>query len=427
MPDQPATEIPGVGCVRRPPHRPPGRRAGDDARRRSATARWPSSSTRRCPAVIREAAPLALPDPLSETEALARLRELAGRNEVFTSLIGLGYHDTITPPVILRNVLENPAWYTAYTPYQPEISQGRLEALLNFQTMVSDLTGMDLANASLLDEGTAAAEAMAMLHRLNPKQGAVFLVDADAHPQTIDVVRTRAEPLGIEVVVGDPDDRSTRSTAASACSCSIRAAAAGCATSRPRSSARTRTARWCASRPTCSRSRSSRRRARWAPTRWSARPSASACRSGSAARTRRTSRCATSTGARCRAGSSACRSTRRAAPRSPRGLQSPGHGVERRPQAAQLRRPGVDHGPAGQVTVGQLARRAVQPGQRPAHPPGQRERQQRRGEHGHDRDRAEDDPQLNDVVVQRRRGPGQDHRAQQHVRVVVDGHGRDDP
>ena len=124
---------------------------------------------------------------------------------MFTSLIGLGYHDTITPPVILRNVLENPAWYTAYTPYQPEISQGRLEALLNFQTMVSDLTGMDLANASLLDEGTAAAEAMAMLHRLNPKAGTVFFVDADAHPQTIDVVRTRAEPLGIEVVVGDPD------------------------------------------------------------------------------------------------------------------------------------------------------------------------------------------------------------------------------
>jgi glycine dehydrogenase len=157
------------------------------------------------PSVIREAAPLALPDALSETEALARLRGLAGRNEVFTSLIGLGYHDTITPPVILRNVLENPAWYTAYTPYQPEISQGRLEALLNFQTMVSDLTGMDLSNASLLDEGTAAAEAMAMLYRLNPKHGSVFVVDADAHPQTVDIIRTRAEPLGIEVVLGDPD------------------------------------------------------------------------------------------------------------------------------------------------------------------------------------------------------------------------------
>jgi glycine dehydrogenase len=156
------------------------------------------------PSVIREPVPLSVTEPLSETEALAHLRELADRNEVFTSLIGLGYHDTITPGVILRNVLENPAWYTAYTPYQPEISQGRLEALLNFQTMVTDLTGMDLANASLLDEGTAAAEAMAMLHRINPKAGMVFLVDADAHPQTIDVVQTRAEPLGIEVVIGDP-------------------------------------------------------------------------------------------------------------------------------------------------------------------------------------------------------------------------------
>ncbi len=156
------------------------------------------------PSVIREPVPLSLSEPLSETDALAELRAVAGRNEVFTSLIGLGYHDTITPPVILRNVLENPAWYTAYTPYQPEISQGRLEALLNFQTMVTDLTGMDLANASLLDEGTAAAEAMAMLHRVNPKAGMVFLVDADAHPQTIDIVQTRAEPLGIEVVVGDP-------------------------------------------------------------------------------------------------------------------------------------------------------------------------------------------------------------------------------
>jgi glycine dehydrogenase len=157
------------------------------------------------PSVIREPDALGLAAPLSETEAQARLRELAARNEVFTSLIGLGYHDTITPPVILRNVLENPAWYTAYTPYQPEISQGRLEALLNFQTMVSDLTGMGLANASLLDEGTAAAEAMAMLHRLNPRAGMVFVIDGDAHPQTIDVVRTRAEPLGIEVVVADPD------------------------------------------------------------------------------------------------------------------------------------------------------------------------------------------------------------------------------
>jgi glycine dehydrogenase len=155
------------------------------------------------PRQIRERAPLALPAAASEEAMLAELRALADRNQVFTSLIGLGYHDTITPLVILRNVLENPAWYTAYTPYQPEISQGRLEALLNFQTMVADLTGMDLANASLLDEGTAAAEAMAMLHRLNPKAGDAFVIDADCHPQTIDVVRTRAEPLGIEVLIAD--------------------------------------------------------------------------------------------------------------------------------------------------------------------------------------------------------------------------------
>jgi glycine dehydrogenase len=156
------------------------------------------------PRAIRERDPL-LGDMSgrSETEMLDELRSVAARNHVFTSLIGLGYHDTITPPVILRNVLENPAWYTAYTPYQPEISQGRLEALLNFQTMVADLTAMDLANASLLDEGTAAAEAMAMLQRLNPKGCDVFFVDADCHPQTIEVVRTRAEPIGITVTVGD--------------------------------------------------------------------------------------------------------------------------------------------------------------------------------------------------------------------------------
>jgi glycine dehydrogenase len=158
------------------------------------------------PAAIREPAPAAPEPGLPEHAALARLGELAARNELVTSLIGLGYHDTITPPVIRRNVLENPAWYTAYTPYQPEISQGRLEALLNFQTMVTDLTAMEIANASLLDEGTAAAEAMAMLRRVNANRGEVFVVDADSHPQTIDVVRTRAEPLGIEVVLGDPCD-----------------------------------------------------------------------------------------------------------------------------------------------------------------------------------------------------------------------------
>jgi glycine dehydrogenase len=155
------------------------------------------------PEAIRTGRPLDLPPAVSETAALARLRELAGRNQVLTSMIGLGYHGTVTPGVILRNVLENPGWYTAYTPYQPEISQGRLEALLNFQTMVSDLTGLPVANASLLDEGTAAAEAMTLAHRVTRGDANVFAVDADVLPQTIEVVRTRAVPLGIEVVVGD--------------------------------------------------------------------------------------------------------------------------------------------------------------------------------------------------------------------------------
>jgi len=154
------------------------------------------------PATIRDET-LDLPEPRDESCALTALRELAAKNTVMTSLIGLGYSDTITPPVILRNVLENPAWYTAYTPYQPEISQGRLEALLNFQTMVSDLTGSALANASLLDEATAAAEAMTLLHRSNAAAGDTFFVDADTHPQTIAVVETRAEPLGLDVVIGD--------------------------------------------------------------------------------------------------------------------------------------------------------------------------------------------------------------------------------
>ncbi|WP_334144111.1 aminomethyl-transferring glycine dehydrogenase [Rhabdothermincola sp.] len=157
------------------------------------------------PASIRWDKPLELAPPCTETETLERLRDLAGRNVVATSLIGMGYANTITPPVIQRNVLENPAWYTAYTPYQPEISQGRLEALLNFQTMVTDLTGMELANASLLDEGTAAAEAMALCHRQNPRAGSVFFVDADCHPQTVGVVATRARALGLDTIVGDPD------------------------------------------------------------------------------------------------------------------------------------------------------------------------------------------------------------------------------
>ncbi len=154
------------------------------------------------PAAIREKLALALPPAATEAQVAAELRALAARNQVLTSMIGLGYYDTITPPVIRRNVLENPAWYTAYTPYQPEISQGRLEALINFQTMVEDLTGLPVAGASVLDEGTAAAEAMALAHRA-ARSGDVLVVDADVLPQTLDVVRTRAVPLGLQVVVHD--------------------------------------------------------------------------------------------------------------------------------------------------------------------------------------------------------------------------------
>lgn len=155
------------------------------------------------PPAIRLDAPLALPAGRSEADVLDELRGLAERNEVFRSYIGQGYYGTHTPNVVLRNVLENPAWYTAYTPYQPEISQGRLEALLNFQTMVADLTALDIANASLLDEGTAAAEAMALARCGARSKSPVFFVSRHCHPQTIEVVRTRAEGLGIEIVEGD--------------------------------------------------------------------------------------------------------------------------------------------------------------------------------------------------------------------------------
>ena len=156
------------------------------------------------PAAIRMAEPLKLGEPRGEFELLQELRSMADKNRVVRSMIGMGYSDTITPPVILRNVLENPGWYTQYTPYQAEIAQGRLEALLNFQTMVSDLTGLPLANASLLDESTAAAEAMAMCKALAPGNRGKFFVARDCHPQTIAVVRARAAAIGVECVVGEP-------------------------------------------------------------------------------------------------------------------------------------------------------------------------------------------------------------------------------
>ncbi len=155
------------------------------------------------PTRIRSTAPLALPDPIGEVEALAKIRAVADRNRVFRSFIGQGYYGTHTPNVILRNILENPAWYTAYTPYQAEISQGRMEALINFQTMCADLTGMEIANASLLDEATAAAEAMTLAKRSAKSKSNRFLVFGDCHPQTIEVLRTRAEPLGIAVALAN--------------------------------------------------------------------------------------------------------------------------------------------------------------------------------------------------------------------------------
>ena len=156
------------------------------------------------PPSIRQKTPLAWGTAMTEREALDKMRETANRNKKLVSLIGQGYYGTITPPVIQRNILENPAWYTAYTPYQPEISQGRLEALLNYQTMVCDLTGLDVANASLLDEATAAAEAMAMAERVAKSKAKAFFVDENCHPQTIALLKTRAEPLGWTIVIGNP-------------------------------------------------------------------------------------------------------------------------------------------------------------------------------------------------------------------------------
>ncbi|MDQ2762557.1 MAG: glycine dehydrogenase (aminomethyl-transferring), partial [Pseudomonadota bacterium] len=158
------------------------------------------------PASIRLNAALDLPPPIDEAAAIVELRALAAHNTATKSLIGMGYHGTVTPPVILRNVLENPGWYTAYTPYQAEIAQGRLEALLNFQTMISELTGMEIANASLLDEATAAAEAMAMAHALSKTRSDIVAVATDLHPQTLAVLATRAKPLGITLQPVAPED-----------------------------------------------------------------------------------------------------------------------------------------------------------------------------------------------------------------------------
>ena len=151
--------------------------------------------------------PLDIPMGLSESETIQRLHELAKKNSVFRSFIGMGYYGTVVPSVIKRNILENPGWYTQYTPYQAEISQGRLEALLNFQTMASDLTGLPMANASLLDEGTAAAEAMVMFYNACTKLNkSNFLVSDQCHPQTIDILKTRSEPLGIQLIIQNHND-----------------------------------------------------------------------------------------------------------------------------------------------------------------------------------------------------------------------------
>ncbi len=158
------------------------------------------------PASIRQAEPLSFGPPKSERELIWHMREVAKKNRVLVTMIGQGYYGTVTPPAIQRYILENPAWYTAYTPYQPEISQGRLEALLNYQTMICDLTGLDIANASLLDESTAAAEAMAMAQRVAKTKAMGFFIDENCHPQNIAVMKTRAEPLGFEVIVGAPED-----------------------------------------------------------------------------------------------------------------------------------------------------------------------------------------------------------------------------
>jgi len=148
---------------------------------------------------------LEIGDPNSEYKALRKLKNISKKNKVYSSFIGMGYYGTYTPYVILRNILENPGWYTSYTPYQPEVAQGRLEMLMNFQQMIIDFTGMDIANASLLDEGTAAAEAMGLSYRICKTDSNKVFVSKNCHPQTIEVIKTRAEPLGLDIVIGDED------------------------------------------------------------------------------------------------------------------------------------------------------------------------------------------------------------------------------
>jgi glycine dehydrogenase len=162
------------------------------------------------PRAIARQQPMSLPAAVTEAQALAELKRIAAKNKVLKSFIGQGYHGTHTPGVILRNILENPAWYTAYTPYQAEISQGRMEALVNFQTMVTDLTGLAMANASMLDEATAAAEAMTLAKRSVKSKSNTFVVAGDCHPQTLEVIQTRAAPLGITVAVAMSGDEWTR-------------------------------------------------------------------------------------------------------------------------------------------------------------------------------------------------------------------------